>query len=93
MRKILMGVLLMLTFSCYVIETPKSKYNVKEISAIASKKVFENEGEEISYSDTRIVKKGYGKWYLTLYGSTNLFKIEIDEVGNILKYEKLDYLK
>ncbi|CAM3386400.1 hypothetical protein [Pseudostreptobacillus hongkongensis] len=91
MRKYLTALLLPLTFSCYVIETPMSKYTAKEVSAIASKKVMEVENEEITYSDTRIMKKGYGKWYLTLYGKKNLFKFEIDENGNILKYEKLDY--
>lgn len=92
-KKIILILSLISFFSCYTIETPRSKFDVKEISKIASDYVYSLEEELIEYKDTRIVKKGYGTWYLTLYGLNNLYKLELDEEGNILKFEKFDYTK
>ncbi len=91
-KKIFFAFTLFLFVSCSGV-TPMSKHHIKEISNIASMKIFEEFFEKVPYRDMRIYKRGYGKWYVSAYGDYGIYKLEIDEDGNILKYEKYNYTK
>gem|GEM_PF-2693053 len=94
MRKILVSIIFLTTmFSCYTISTPISKYNVKEITSFASKYVKERNGELIEYKDAKIIKRGYGMWYVTLYGVDKIYNLNINEDGEIVKYSIENYVK
>lgn len=73
--------------------TPMSKYNLKEISKIASNYVYEKNGENIEYEDISIYKKKYGIWNIDLYGLKKIYFLTLDEDGNVLKYEEKSFKK
>ncbi|CAM3079363.1 hypothetical protein [Streptobacillus ratti] len=89
-KKIFFTFTLFLFISCSGV-TPMSKHHIKEISNIVSIKIFEKSFEKIKYRDMRIYKKGYGKWFVSAYGDYGIYTLEIDEEGNVLKYQKNDY--
>lgn len=94
MRKILISVIFLFNiFSCYSIKTPMSKYNVKEVTSFASEYVKDRVGEVIEYKDAKIIKRGYGMWYVTLYGVNKLHHLNINEDGKVVKYTTEEYEK
>ena len=94
MRKILISIIFLFNiFSCYSIKTPMSKYNVKEVTSFASEYVKDRVGEVIEYKDAKIIKRGYGMWYVTLYGVDKIYNLNINEDGEIVKYSIENYVK
>ena len=92
MRKILISMIFLFNIiSCYSIKTPMSKYNVKEITSFASEYVKDKVGEVIEYKDAKIIKRGYGMWYVTLYGLDKLHHLNINEDGEVVKYTTEEY--
>lgn len=73
--------------------TPISKYNLKEISKIASNYVYEKNRENIEYEDVAIYKKRYGIWNIDLYGLKKLYHLTLDEDGNVISYEEIEFKK
>ncbi|WP_156299318.1 hypothetical protein [Streptobacillus canis] len=90
MKKFFLIPILFLIISCSGI-TPISKYHIKEIASIASEKILNENFENVKYRDMRIYKKGYGTWYISAYGDFAIYFLEIDEDGNVTKYEKINY--
>ncbi|WP_064580706.1 hypothetical protein [Streptobacillus moniliformis] len=89
-KKILAIFTLFLFISCSGV-APMSKHHIKEISNIASMKIFEEAFERVGYKDMRIYKRGFGKWFVSAYGDKGIYMLEIDEDGKILKYQKNNY--
>ncbi|CAM3059785.1 hypothetical protein STFE110948_00325 [Streptobacillus felis] len=78
------------SLSCSAV-TPLSKYHIKEIASIASKRIFSESFDKVQYKDMRIYKKGYGTWYISAYGDYGIYLLEIDEDGNVMKFLKNEY--
>lgn len=91
MIKKLSFLLFLLFISCNRL-TPLSKYSIDEIKNISKNFVFKEFKENIPNTRMRIHKKGYGKWYILLYGNFYNYYIEIDEMGNIINYEKINHM-
>ena len=41
----------------------------------------------------KIIKRGYGMWYVTLYGVNKLHHLNINEDGKVVKYTTEEYEK
>lgn len=90
MKKHLIYVSLLFLISCSSI-APMSKFHIKEIAQIGNKHIAKKYNEEVTYKDMIIRKKTYGKWFVIAYGDLFLYKLEIDEDGNIISEIKEDY--
>lgn len=68
-----------------------SKYNKYQIMNTAIEFVDKKYGEKLGIEDISFYKKGYGVWYVTLYGYKANYEININEDNNIIEDKKIEF--